>query len=355
VTVHPRAAAIPAGVDSQLGRGAAATACPLCGSRDARTLRSYSADEAAQHFALAEQEPARHAELSAVIAQLWGAQRAASRECSACGLGFADPFVAGNGEFYTLAFGASGYPKDKWEFRKTLVELARHDCRGWNVLEIGAGGGYFLDLLAKVGIPANQRFGSEYNQVTLARMHAKGYQVKPLEIDELASFGKAFDAICMFQVLEHRDRIEDTFRTIHSLLREGGHLFLAVPNAERIRFNEANGSLFDMPPNHISQWSIENFRLAAERFGYRLVEAQVEPSDAKSFVRQDMIFSFMRKAQQRGTLANRIYPRRKSPIGRAAVAAAVGLNAVTRVPLWVRRRRELTTMGDSIWVHMQRA
>jgi 2-polyprenyl-3-methyl-5-hydroxy-6-metoxy-1,4-benzoquinol methylase len=330
------------------------TACPLCGSANARVIWTCTADEAAQQWAIAEQEPARHAELSAEIASLWHGDSAASRECVECGFGFADPFVAGSPRFYTLAFGPSGYPRDKWEFRRTRQALAEHDCRTWDVLEIGAGGGFFLDSLDDLGIPPEHRYGSEYNATSIAAMRKKGYRIEPLEIEQLASLGKTFDAIFMFQVLEHRDRIDVVFETIRSLLKEGGLLFVAVPNSERTRFNEKNGSLLDLPPNHIGQWTVGNFEQAAKRFGYKLLAVETEPFDAVRFVKQDMIFSFMRKAQQRGTVANYLYPRRKKAVGRAAVAAAVGVNALRRAPFWIRKRKEVSNIGENIWAQMQR-
>jgi 2-polyprenyl-3-methyl-5-hydroxy-6-metoxy-1,4-benzoquinol methylase len=330
------------------------TACPLCGSANARVIWTCTADEAAQQWVIAEQEPARHAELAAEISDLWHGDSAASRECADCGFGFSDPFVAGSPRFYTLAFGPSGYPRDKWEFRRTREALAEHDCRTWDVLEIGAGGGFFLDSLGALGIPPAQRFGSEYNEASIAAMRKKGYRIEPLEIGQLASLGKTFDAIFMFQVLEHRDRIDHVFETIHALLKEGGFLFVAVPNALRIRFNEKNGSLLDLPPNHIGQWTVGNFRHAAKRFGYQLVAVETEPFDAMRFVKQDTIFSFMRKAQRRGTIANYLYPVRKRKVGRAAVAAALGVNALSRAPFWIRKGKEVSNIGENIWAQMQR-
>jgi SAM-dependent methyltransferase len=326
----------------------------LCEREDARVVWSCTASEAAQQWAVAEHEPERHAELTSVISDLWNGEVAANRECNACGFGFADPFVAGDHRFYSLAFGESGYPKDKWEFQQTLETLSQFDIKAWEVLEIGAGGGFFLDKLAGAGIPPRQCFGTEYNDASVAKMRGKGFDIRTLEVGQIASIGKGFDAVFMFQVLEHRDRLGLVFDSIHSVMKERGHLFIAVPNSARIRFNEANGSLLDTPPNHISRWTPENFRLAAEKFGFRLVSTAIQPFDAAHFMKQDLLFSFMRRAQMPGTIANYLYPRRKHPVARAAAAAAIGANALSRVPIWLRKRAEIAQLGANIWAHLER-
>jgi len=332
-----------------------ATACPLCDSTDARVNWTCTAGEAAQQWASGEQEPARHAELTAIIADLWGQDRVASRQCNACDFGFADPFVAGDHRFYTAAFGAAGYPEDKWEFRRTVQALRAYDCSDWQVLDIGAGEGFFLEKLGPLGITPDRCHGTEYNDVTIERMRRRGYDIQPYDIGELQKFGTPFDAVFMFQVLEHRDRIDSVFHAIHAALKERGKLFIAVPNAARIYFNEANGSLLDMPPNHISRWSPAHFAAAAKRYGFRVIDNEIQPFEQAKFVKQDLIFSFMRRAQKAGTVANYLYPKRKNPLGRAAVAAAVGVNALARVPVWLAKQRELRSLGENVWVQLEKA
>ena len=44
-----------------------------------------------------------------------------------------------------------------------------------------------------------------------------------------------------------------------NLLSKNGEILIAVPNEEIIKFNELNGALLDMPPNHIGRWSKKTF------------------------------------------------------------------------------------------------
>ena len=43
--------------------------------------------------------------------------------------------------------------------------------------------------------------------------------------------------------------------TLKEILTDNGEILIAVPNEKVIEFNENNGALLDMPPNHIGRWS----------------------------------------------------------------------------------------------------
>src|SRR5512137_2893098 len=118
--------------------------CPACGESGGRTLYEVASAEAAQHYVLAEAEPERHRALEGHIRTLWGGSRCRVLACPVCGLCRADPLVAGDHHFYTLAYQRSHYPADKWEYRQTRRALAALPVPPRSLLEIGAGDGAFL-------------------------------------------------------------------------------------------------------------------------------------------------------------------------------------------------------------------
>jgi 2-polyprenyl-3-methyl-5-hydroxy-6-metoxy-1,4-benzoquinol methylase len=40
-----------------------------------------------------------------------------------------------------------------------------------------------------------------------------------------------FDVACMFQILEHMDRLESVFQALYRLTKTGSGVFIAVPNS----------------------------------------------------------------------------------------------------------------------------
>ena len=331
-----------------------AAACPLCTCPEHTRLFRISADQSAQCWAPREQEPDRHRRLSAHIARLWGRDFADSLECNSCGFGFSDPYVAGDGEFYELAFGASGYPRDKGEFRETLRVLEAEPLAAPNVLEVGAGDGHFLNQISPRLVPPSDVLALEYNVHSLEKLRKRGYRAEATEVADLVARGERFGAIFMFQVLEHRAEPHELFAAFAELLAPRGRLFFAVPNDTKARFGADDDEFIDPPPSHVCRWQPGNFGAMAERYGFELRESLIEPFSLGDFVRNDLVCSYMRRSQEPRTLANALYSHRKSTLGRVANASAVALYAPRQVPTWIRAWRNRRDLGMSLWVHLVR-
>src|SRR6185503_16100722 len=95
-------------------------ACPACLSTVTRPVFSVNAEESAQLQVIREGPyRERHDALVRLIRKKWKGDHCEIRSCRDCGFGFASPFVAGDAEFYNLAYPTVRYPKKKWEFSKT--------------------------------------------------------------------------------------------------------------------------------------------------------------------------------------------------------------------------------------------
>src|SRR5690348_9581573 len=102
------------------------TTCPVCLGAGSRLLWGATAAQAAQHFVLKEKNPDRHARLASHLGTLWGRERCEVVRCDHCGFCYADPYIAGDDQFYALAYErhASSYPGWKWEFEQTCRALS---------------------------------------------------------------------------------------------------------------------------------------------------------------------------------------------------------------------------------------
>ena len=94
---------------------------------------------------------------------------------------------------------------------------------------------------------------------------------------------------------------EMTAAEVVRILRDDGLLFIAVPNPKCITFNEQNGSLLDTPPNHIGRWSPAAFQILGARHRLRFDRHEIEPFSLGAFMKQDVVFSYLRRSQQAGT------------------------------------------------------
>lgn len=328
--------------------------CPACGGDTSTLIMSVGAAESAQHFVPRHQDPERHDRLVDHVVGLWGADTCEIRECAACGLGFAWPFVAGDAEFFNLAFPSIGYPRMKWDFSRTLDALEGTETSGKTALEVGAGFGFFLDLVCGRFFKRSDIASIEYNTTSVEALRSKGYTVVPSDLRSTC-FDKhrsGFDYVFMFQVLEHMDGIEAIFRRLAFLLRPGGSAFITVPNVARIRFQESSGSLKDMPPNHIARWTTDAFRAVASRAGLTVSAAELEPFAPWEFLRTDILYAHYRSSQGASTLSARV---RRLPRGRtrtALEALAVGLLVPSRLGAWSRAFAARSSLGSSLWVRL---
>jgi SAM-dependent methyltransferase len=322
--------------------------CPACKSGSSSVHRVISSEEAAQHFVLAEEDRNRHARLRSHIEGLWQQSRCEIRSCGDCGMYFALPFVGGDKTFYNLAYSGAGYPATRWEYDRTLQAI-NGNASGWRVLEIGAGAGRFLDRL---GIPPENITALEYNDAGRSIMESKGYKAIAADVRELAL--EPFDAIFMFQVLEHMDRIDELMASVARLSRK--HVFVSVPNLHRTAFYETTGSLLDMPPNHIGRWTRLAFEAAWGRHGFRVLDMEVEPTNLVEFVRTDILYKTLRRAQTHGTAANRVRSLPRGLPRRILEVALVAFCAPSRVTAWAKaiERFHGVGLGRAAWVHLTR-
>lgn len=179
------------------------------------------------------------------------------------GLLFFEPRITGDAKFYAdLEKIEWYYLSEKWEFDRVLCGLSQ----SVRILEIGSGDGAFL---AKASALGHQCVGLELNSVAAARARAVGLDVRETSLGELLSgLGEKFDRVVSFQVLEHVANPIELLIEMKGALRPGGAICIAVPNVNC--FASFSNTLFDLPPHHVSRWSVVSMHRIA-----RLLESQL--------------------------------------------------------------------------------
>jgi SAM-dependent methyltransferase len=326
--------------------------CPICKSHQVEQLYAVTIEEAAQHFVLLEEDEERHKALASHLEQLWNADSCHVCKCQNCNFGFSDPYIAGDAEFYRLAYTRTRYPSAKWEYRRTLQAMEARAFEGQRVLEVAAGFGYFLDLIVGKYVPPEGITALEFDGTSLEVLRRKGYRAIAGDIRS-SNLVAGYDAIFLFQVLEHLDNLDALFARLSQLLLDQGRVFIAVPNPRRIDFQESTGSLLDMPPNHVGRWSDSAFETIAGRANLKVESIEVEPFSFGSFIVEDLKFSYSRKAQQSGTLINWSRSLRTTRTGRLVGAAFAFMTIPTRFPTWLRGLTA-ADLGASTWVELSK-
>ncbi|MEN8263811.1 MAG: class I SAM-dependent methyltransferase [Nitrospirota bacterium] len=190
------------------------------------------------------------------------------------------------------------YSREKWEFDEAIKDLA--GCI--NVLDVGCGEGFFIEKAFKT-LQLESIRGIELNEVAVEKAIKKNLHVDRLSLKHLIDKGETFDAVCGFQILEHLNDPLTYLEDMIKLLAHNGKLILSVPNKESFLKHQHN--LLDMPPHHMTKWSLDTFKYLEKLFSLKLMRFNFEP------LAKTHIPGYVNTYAQH--LCSKIFPRTLSP------------------------------------------
>jgi len=135
------------------------------------------------------------------------------------------------------------------------------------VLEVGCGAGHFLAAAQAAGFEA---WGTEVSSSGLQRLRDKGLHVLAGELPELSLPPAHFDAVVLFEVIEHLPDPTRYLTECHRLLREGGALLLTTPNFDSLSRRLLGERWRVVDPEHLVLFTSRGLRVALERAGLRV-------------------------------------------------------------------------------------
>ena len=330
-------------------------ACPICQGATSRSICSYTPEQAAQAFAPRNITPLQHKQVVDKLNDIWYRDSCHILKCDDCEFAFTAPFKSGDAEFYELISPSTHYPTRKWEFDRTLQALRPLDVKSLNVVEIGAGSGVFLQMLKDHGCSTDHLFATEFSNAGRSAIAKRGIACSPEDFRRLGS-ERTFDAVCMFQVLEHLDDYQGVFDALGRITRPGSHLFVAVPYGEWTARNERTGLLLDVPPNHISRWWPRSVECLADRFGWDVESCEIEPPNLRQDVALSVASRFVRKSQDETSWENRVR-RLAQKVGNSSLSKLIKLfGAATSSSCIAAAIAPVVhgPMSHSVWAHLRR-
>jgi SAM-dependent methyltransferase len=211
-------------------------------------------------------------------------------KCNECRLIFGTPYLAGDGEFYSLAYKNAGYPKEKWEYnisKEIILNNYSNSNTHFNILEIGAGDGSFFEGFKKYCKSSNI-FCTEASIYSANILKNKGYTVIDIYITDknIPEFYKGkFTLICLFQVVEHLTDLHIVLSNLNQLLNINGMVIISVPNyflREKLIEFEV---YLDKPPTHVNCFSKKSFEIIAKKTGLKVENHLIEKTRVLNIIR----------------------------------------------------------------------
>lgn len=150
--------------------------------------------------------------------------------------------------------------------------------KGKDLLDIGCGTGYFLDFMNTKGF---KTLGVEADED--ARAHGiEKFGLEILSPDALfdGSIKDQYGVITLWHVLEHLYNPKNYMNAIRKLLKDDGHLIIAVPNCDCFdaKHYKNHWAGYDVP-RHLWHFTPETAALFAKNTGFEIVKMKGMPFD----------------------------------------------------------------------------
>jgi 2-polyprenyl-3-methyl-5-hydroxy-6-metoxy-1,4-benzoquinol methylase len=221
-------------------------------------------------------------------------------ECKECGYEFfigksrtASHLYENDGD-YEDELAVSGDYRDllQWPHHIAMRFLGRRKLSSSAILDVGCYNGFFVKKLCDEGYDAH---GIDFNTKAIEygiRTYGLANKIEVKDINDLASEGKQFDIITLFDVVEHVENPRELLQKLKSLLKSSGLLILSTPN-NKMLWRPA----LDYPPHHLSRYDPDTLAGFVTSLGFEKL-LQVEQMNIYNLARNYIGSLFRTKANE---------------------------------------------------------
>ncbi len=166
--------------------------------------------------------------------------------------------------------------REKKIFLPRLSKIEEYVKKKGRVLDVGCSIGIFLSEAKKRGwIP----FGIEFSEKAALECESKGIPISRVPIESSDFQPESFDAITMWETLEHVFDPQAVLLSVLRLLRKDGVLLMTMPNIEGADFRILGPAHTNIaPPAHLNFFSPSTVRQILKRLSFDIVEIETPGS-----------------------------------------------------------------------------
>ena len=135
-------------------------------------------------------------------------------------------------------------------------------------MDAGSGEGKFLEAIAK--IPGVNAYGIDQNPDVVAASQARGLNVRHGDLSVVGLDDLGLDVITFWHVVEHVADPVQMIERARDCLNENGMIMFSVPITP-MSYEHVWPDPFNMPPHHLTRWSVRSLEALARRLGMQVV------------------------------------------------------------------------------------
>lgn len=150
-----------------------------------------------------------------------------------------------------------------------IAQLKRFVPKDDTILEVGPGGGEIIGSLLSAGY----KIEAVEQSKELAAYLSKQYNIL-IKTDEFEkqAFKKVYDAYMSFHVIEHVSDVDLHFRKINRIVKPGGYIFLATPNADSWLHKLPTKFSYHYDSAHLQLFSKKSLSLLSKEYGWEIIQ-----------------------------------------------------------------------------------
>lgn len=156
-------------------------------------------------------------------------------------------------------------------FKRYLIKIYKYKVKG-KLLDIGSGAGFFLSEAKMSGWEVS---GIEASKSSAKFASKKGFKIYNSTIEKAKVKTNSYDAVTMFQLIEHLEDPVKVLKKANTLLKKNGIIVISTPNRESLLGKLMNKKWFGYyNDEHLFVFDKESLRNILEETGFKVLSIE---------------------------------------------------------------------------------